>query len=67
MQKITSMPRTIVTPTDILTPTELAERLKVPLSWVYKQSAKGSIPVMRCGNYLRFDWSAVSEWLRNRA
>jgi excisionase family DNA binding protein len=53
-------------PGDILTPTELAERLKVPLSWVYKQSAKDAIPVMRCGTYLRFDWAAVSAWLRSR-
>ena len=57
-------------PTDILTPAELAKRLKVPLSWVYKQTAhkeNGSIPVLRCGLYLRFDWSAVSEWLRTRS
>jgi excisionase family DNA binding protein len=56
-------------PADILTPPELAKRLKVPLSWVYKQTAlkgNGSIPVLRCGLYLRFDWSAVSEWLRTR-
>jgi len=46
----------------ILTPQELAKRLKVPLSWVYKQ--KGSMPVLRCGRYLRFDWEAVVEWLR---
>jgi len=56
-------------PDDILTPAELAKRLKVPLSWVYKQTAhkgNGSIPVLRCGLYLRFDWIAVSEWLRKR-
>jgi excisionase family DNA binding protein len=64
--KLAALPRTPVAPADILTPAELAERLKLPLSWVYKQSAKGSIPVLRCGNYLRFDWSAVSEWLRTR-
>ena len=55
-------------PTDILTPQELSERLKVPISWVYKQTAKnkpGSIPVLRVGNYLRFDWNAVSTWLRS--
>jgi hypothetical protein len=53
---------------DILTPAELAERLKVPLSWVYKQTAKSeranAIPVLRAGNYLRFDWQSVSDWLR---
>jgi excisionase family DNA binding protein len=64
--KLAALSRTPVAPADILTPAELAERLKLPLSWVYKQSAKGSIPVLRCGQYLRFDWSAVSEWLRTR-
>lgn len=47
----------------ILTPKQLAERLQVPVSWVYKQ--KGSMPVLKCGKYLRFDWQAVVEWLRN--
>ena len=58
-----------IQPDDILTPVELAKRLKLPLSWVYKQTARkgnGSIPVLRCGLYLRFDWIAVSEWLRKR-
>lgn len=55
-------------PDDILTPEQLAERLKLPLSWVYKKSAlRGpkNIPVLRCGRYLRFDWNAVCEWLRS--
>jgi excisionase family DNA binding protein len=66
--KLAAMPanRAPVEPADILTPAELAKRLKLPLSWVYKQSAKGSIPVLRCGGYLRFDWTAVSAWLRSR-
>jgi hypothetical protein len=56
-------------PAEILTPQELAERLKVPLSWVYKQSAKPgpkTIPVLRCGHYLRFAWPDVCEWLRSK-
>jgi excisionase family DNA binding protein len=56
-------------PTDILTPKELSKRLKVPLSWIYEKSRERGIhgralPVLRCGRYLRFDWNAVSEWLR---
>ncbi|MBI4523936.1 MAG: helix-turn-helix domain-containing protein [Deltaproteobacteria bacterium] len=40
---------------ELLTPDELAERLKVPLSWVYEQSRQGNIPTHRIGRYIRFD------------
>jgi hypothetical protein len=56
-------------PVDILTPAELAKRLKVPLSWVYKKSVQrgpNNMPVLRCGRYLRFDWPAVCAWLQSR-
>lgn len=56
--------------TDILTPAELAERLKVKVSWVY-ESTRGRgrfggppLPVLKCGKYLRFSWPDVVEWLR---
>ena len=39
---------------DLLTAAELAERLKVPISWVYEQSRQGKIPTHRMGRYLRF-------------
>lgn len=61
-------------PGDILTPQELAKRLKVPISWVYKHvddvkqkdgTYMGRLPVLRCGHYLRFSWPEVVEWLRN--
>lgn len=54
-------------PGDILTPQELAKRLKVPVSWIYKQTARrgpDSIPVLRCGIYLRFSWPEVCAWMR---
>jgi hypothetical protein len=47
---------------------QLAERLQVPLSWVYKKSAvRGpqAIPILRCGRYLRFCWPDVCAWLRS--
>jgi len=50
-------------PADILTPEQLAKRLKVPVSWVYKHSNNG-LPTLRCGRYLRFSWQEVCEWLR---
>jgi len=51
-------------PEDILTPKELAKRLKVPLSWVYKKSAANEIPRLGCGRYLRFAWPDVCASLR---
>jgi excisionase family DNA binding protein len=40
--------------TELLEPEELAERLKVPLSWVYEASRTGKIPTVRIGKYVRF-------------
>ena len=46
---------------ELLTPEELADRLKVPLSWVYEQSRQGNIPTHRIGRYLRFSLTEVLE------
>lgn len=43
----------------LLTPEELSDRLKVPLSWVYEQSRQGNIPTHRIGRYIRFDLQEV--------
>lgn len=45
--------------TTLLTPEELADRLKVPLSWVYEQSRLGKIPTHKLGRYIRFDLHEV--------
>lgn len=58
---------------DILTPAELAERLKVPVSWIYEKSRGGGqhngkpLPVVRAGKYLRFFWPDVVVWLRSNS
>ena len=58
-------------PEDILTPTQLAERLQVKPSWVYekcRRRAKYSgeaMPCLRIGRYLRFYWPDICEWMRN--
>jgi len=39
---------------ELLTPEELAKRIKVPISWVYEQSRVGAIPTHRLGRYIRF-------------
>lgn len=60
-----------IEPGDILTPEQLAERLKVGVNWVYEKSrargkhGRSALPVLRCGRYLRFCWPDVCAWLRN--
>jgi hypothetical protein len=61
---------TVTDVADLLTPSQLAERLQVPTSWVFEQTRarakvrnKHPLPCLRLGKYLRFSWAAVSEWL----
>lgn len=61
-------------PANLLTPEELAERLKVSVTWVYEQTrtrtaarSEEAIPVVPVGRYLRFYWPDVCRWLRHRA
>lgn len=46
---------------ELLTPEELADQLKVPVSWVYEQSRLDKIPTHRIGRYIRFDLREVLE------
>jgi hypothetical protein len=57
-------------PADILTPEELAERLKVSKSWIFEQTRqrarvrnKNVMPCIRLGKYIRFNWVAVCTWM----
>ncbi len=55
---------------EILTPAEVAARLRVPESWVYEKTrarCRKPIPTMRLGRYVRFDWAAVLAWLGDGA
>ena len=59
-------PRSRVSPEDILTPEELAQRLKLPVSWVREKTRSrcpDPMPCFRIGRYVRFDWRRVAEWL----
>jgi len=54
---------------DLLTIIEMAERLKVPKSWLYsrtRETGSGSIPRINVGKYIRFIESEVMDWLRRR-
>ena len=57
-------------PSDILTPAELAARLKVSKGWVFEQTRerakvrnRNPLPCIRLGKYLRFSWVQVCQWL----
>lgn len=55
---------------ELLTPKELAERLNVPLSWIYDRTREGGperIPHYKLGRYLRFAESEVLDYLRLRS
>ena len=54
---------------DMLTISEMADRLKVKKSWLYRQTkrhAPGSIPRMKIGKYLRFNEAAVMGWIERQ-
>jgi len=56
----------LITPQDILTRKELANRLKVSESWVFEKTrarCEDPIPCLRIGHYVRFNWPDVSAWL----
>jgi excisionase family DNA binding protein len=47
----------------LLTAGEVAARLKVPRSWVYRAAREGDLPSVRCGRYRRFDEGDVEHWI----
>jgi hypothetical protein len=58
---------------ELLTAEELAERLRVPASWVREQTRSRALegdplPHLRLGRYIRFRWGSpeLEAWLRRR-
>ena len=59
---------------DLLTPAELADRLRVPVSWIREGTRSRNlvgndpIPHLRLGRYIRFQWGSpeLDAWLRRR-
>jgi len=54
---------------EFLTVDELAEKLKVPKSWVYgytRQTGPESIPKIMVGKYIRFRLDEVMGWIEKR-
>ena len=54
---------------NILEQTEMAQRLKVPLSWLYSRTRirGGDFPVIRVGKYCRFNPDAVMAWITKQS
>ena len=55
---------------EMITVIELANRLRVPASWVYsrtRETGPGTIPCLRVGKYLRFKEEQVLEWLKKKS
>jgi excisionase family DNA binding protein len=58
----------MINPSDIITPDELAERLKTSRSWVAEMTRarqRNPIPHYKIGRYLRFNWQDVCAWLES--
>ena len=54
---------------NFLTIDELADRLKVQKSWIYsrtRETGPGTMPRLKVGKYLRFEYQAVMDWLRKQ-
>jgi excisionase family DNA binding protein len=47
----------------LMTASEVAELLGVPVSWVYEQSRRGRIPTVTLGRYRRYRRDAIEEWI----
>jgi hypothetical protein len=55
---------------EILTPEELAERLKVTVAWITEKRrprCPNPIPAIPIGKQIRFDWGSVVKWLEECA
>ena len=58
---------------ELLTPSEFAERLKVPVTWVRERTRTRElqgdvIPHVRLGRYIRYQWGSpeLDAWLKRR-
>lgn len=51
---------------ELITAKELAKRLNVQVSWVYRRTRLGqeAIPHVKMGKYVRFDWEEVVDFYK---
>lgn len=50
----------------LVTAEEVAARLRVPRTWVYRAARDGDLPSVRCGRYRRFDVRDVDRWIERQ-
>ena len=55
--------RTSAVSRSLVTAQEVAELLGVPVSWVYEQSRRGTIPTVTLGRYRRYRVEAIERWV----
>ena len=54
---------------ELLTVSEIAGFLKVPVSWVYERTRRRGVerlPHVKLGKYLRFSLPEIKEWLQKQ-
>ena len=54
---------------ELMTVSEIAEFLKVPVSWVYERTRRRGIerlPHVKLGKYLRFSMPQIKKWLEQQ-
>jgi excisionase family DNA binding protein len=54
---------------ELMTVSEIAAFLKVPVSWVYERTRRRGIeclPHVKLGKYLRFSMPEIKEWLQKQ-
>lgn len=47
----------------LLTADEVAAKLQVPRTWVYRAAREGDLPSVSCGRYRRFEMTDVERWI----
>ena len=49
----------------LVTVKELSEILNVPISWIYRKTSMGAIPMIKVGKYVRFNAEEVIKSFQN--
>jgi len=45
---------------------EMAQKINVPVSWLYSRTRTGEIPHFKIGKYVRFDPEKVMQWIEKQ-